>query len=331
MRTIVESTDQASVIINNIEISCASNHAHLRKKLSEIVLDFKDFDISQFQKIDPFSVAYKNQMLELFKALRKDKYSPNHEGFLQTNIKERARWRMPYGQPPKVVGDFLSSFAYLIKSLNLDLGKNILELGCGEGALSEIILKMGYNITAVDICESSCQITEHTLRELETDKCRAKVICSSFDLLHFPHDSKFDAIIFFESFHHALNHDDLLGRLKLLLNPGGKIVFGAEPILFSSKKLPYPWGLRMDGESLRAIINFGWMELGFSPLYFCKLMKRHHLSWRRFCAPTSHMADIVIAQPIENVEKSGFKQNTMLQVITWNLFTLMQFFLKKIY
>ena len=77
MKIIVRTTDEASVIIREIEISCATNHELLRKKLATIVLDFKDFDISQFKKNDPFSVTYKNQMVRLFEALRKDKYTPS--------------------------------------------------------------------------------------------------------------------------------------------------------------------------------------------------------------------------------------------------------------
>jgi len=85
----------------------------------------------------------------------------------------------------------------------------------------------------------------------------------------------------------------------------------------------------MDGESLRAIINFGWMELGFSLPYFCKLMKRHNLRWRRFCAPTSHMSDIVIAEPFENYKNQHAKNNNISQMINWNILTFLKYFLKK--
>jgi hypothetical protein len=61
--------------------------------------------------------------------------------------------------------------------------------------------------------------------------------------------------------------------------------------------LPYPWGLRLNGESLRAIGKWGWLELGFSESYFYELLHRNDLCFRRFRCIESHWADIIIAKP----------------------------------
>jgi hypothetical protein len=83
-----------------------------------------------------------------------------------------------------------------------------------------------------------------------------------------------------------------------LLTKEGIIVFAAEPIVADAMSfLPYPWGLRLQGESLRAICKWGWLELGFSETYFYELLHRNNLCFQRFRCMESHWADIIIAKP----------------------------------
>ena len=82
---------------------------------------------------------------------------------------------------------------------------------------------------------------------------------------------RFDAIVFFESFHHCADHLRLLRSLGPALTPDGHVYFGAEPI---TPDFPVPWGLRTDGESLWAIRRNGWLELGFHPDYFRQALRQ---------------------------------------------------------
>lgn len=84
-------------------------------------------------------------------------------------------------------------------------------------------------------------------------------------------DQKFDAIFFFESFHHCWEFQRLLRALHRVLRPGGKIYFAAEPI---NTDFTVPWGMRLDGESLWAARRAGWMELGFHSDFFAELLSR---------------------------------------------------------
>jgi hypothetical protein len=52
------------------------------------------------------------------------------------------------------------------------------------------------------------------------------------------------------------------------------VFFAAEPIL---EAFPVPWGVRVDGESLWAIRQNGWLELGFQESYFVRTLLR--LGW----------------------------------------------------
>ena len=81
----------------------------------------------------------------------------------------------------------------------------------------------------------------------------------------------FDAVLFYESFHHCSDHRGLIAKLAGILNSGGKIFFAAEPIFDG---FPVPWGVRVDGESLWAIRQNGWLELGFQESYFVRTLLR---------------------------------------------------------
>lgn len=75
----------------------------------------------------------------------------------------------------------------------------------------------------------------------------------------------YDAVLFFECFHHCDDHMRLLRALHRAVVPGGRVYLAAEPI---SAGFGQPWGVRLDGEALWAARNFGWLELGFEEGYF---------------------------------------------------------------
>jgi hypothetical protein len=106
-------------------------------------------------------------------------------------------------------------------------------------------------------------------------------------------DQKFDAILFFESFHHCSDHQTLLAKLKTVLVEGGRVFFAAEPI---TPTFSQPWGLRLDGESLWAIRRFGWLELGFQDSYFVRTLQRGGWVAKKHLAQDTHLGQIYEAR-----------------------------------
>ncbi|MBS1959525.1 MAG: class I SAM-dependent methyltransferase [Bdellovibrionales bacterium] len=92
---------------------------------------------------------------------------------------------------------------------------------------------------------------------------------------------KFDAVIFNASFHHCSDHQQMIKNLDQLIAPGGKVYFCNEPITDGQ---PYPWGLRLDGESIFHIRLHGWLELGFQETYFRDLMTKN--GWKTVAIPS---------------------------------------------
>jgi len=89
--------------------------------------------------------------------------------------------------------------------------------------------------------------------------------------------------------------------MRGLLKPGGFICFSGEPIISSDSPdreiLPYPWGLRLDGEAIRSIAEFGWMELGYSENYFVDLLCRSGYSVESANCPGTWRANAYVARP----------------------------------
>jgi SAM-dependent methyltransferase len=143
----------------------------------------------------------------------------------------------------------------------------VLEFGFGWGNSTIALALSGLRMTAVDIESDFCDLLKLRARRHEVD---IAVINDDFMWAERATEP-FDAAIFFESFHHCSDHMRLLRALQTTVKPGGRIYFGAEPIVVD---FPIPWGLRMDGESLWAIRANKWLELGFNESYFREALAR---------------------------------------------------------
>jgi len=232
--------------------------------------------LEHLAQLDPFSAEYRAGMLQVLAliTLRPD-YEPERD--------EAANYLPASGEgylpsayqsgDSSFLGEFLQAWGGVLKALDLRRGARVLEYGAGEGQIAVQLARMGCDVTVVDI----------ERRYLEIIESEAKSLHVSVATLHGrfgdgPEGMKFDAILFFEAFHHALDHLGLLPRLRDRLAPNGRIVFAGEPILEPDSHwaptLPYPWGPRLDALSLCAMRSQGWCELGFARDYFGEALMR---------------------------------------------------------
>lgn len=123
-----------------------------------------------------------------------------------------------------------------------------------------------------------------------------------------PNGAKFDLVMFFETFHHALDHQDLMKSLHDVVADNGRILFAGEPIVpaegYWAPIIPFPWGLRLDALSLSAVKNYGWMELGFQEAYFLELMRRTGWEVTKFESQTNGRASGYLARPISQAQRA---------------------------
>jgi SAM-dependent methyltransferase len=218
---------------------------------------------------DENSYEYRDFQLNLWKLISgRDTYSP-YINEKNDNLKHVASIRDAYpfvSKSPVEIGNYFIAVASILKKIALPPPARILEYGVGWGHTSRFLSNCGFDVTSLDIEQSFLDLIPKFSQAGAND---INLVCSSFVDAKFK-EKIFDAVIFFECFHHCVEHNTLVSQLRKILKPGGKIIFCAES--FYDDWFDYPWGVRLDGHSVWAIRNFGWMELGFKKEYIDRLL-----------------------------------------------------------
>ncbi len=229
---------------------------------------------------DPDSDEYRAVQMRLYEWLHGKPYQNTNE-ITPFDVATNTHKPFPFStQSAQTVGNQLIAIGFLIKTLNLKANASVLEFGPGWGNTTVWLARMGYAVTAIDI--------EPRFVELIQARAKAKQVTLDVRQGDFTAinqlDQRYDAVVFFECFHHCADHQALIASLDKVVAPQGKVVFAAEPI---TDAFADPWGLRLDGESLWAIRKHGWLELGFRETYFRQLLDKH--GWqvvKTVCAET---------------------------------------------
>lgn len=216
---------------------------------------------------DPFSEEYRQLQFDLYHRIAGKRYELANEATV-FDVAAATRRPFPFSTGSAgTVGESLISTGFIVRSMNLDAGSRVLELGSGWGTMTMALGLLGHSVTALDVEPRFCELVR---RRAAHDGLPVTVVNDDFAWVESA-DQSFDAVLFTSSFHHAADHLRLLRSLHRVLRPGGRVFFGSEPI---NADLPYPWGLRLDGQSLWSIRKHGWLELGFNERYFAEALRR---------------------------------------------------------
>jgi 2-polyprenyl-3-methyl-5-hydroxy-6-metoxy-1,4-benzoquinol methylase len=261
---------QLASALESVERQAAISDDAFREAASNIV--FKP-DVAKLPK-DPFSPEYRFAQLALYEAISGRRYSTDNEA-TPFDFDHEIRRPYPYGtRSARTIGDSLIGYGSVIKNLPLAPGARVLEVGSGYGALTFHLAGMDLALTCLDLDEHLLAFVARRVaafdHQIEFEKA---------DIHRYATSKRFDVILFHGSFHHCHDHHLVMRRMQDLLVPGGVVAFAAEPIVEQVNDiLPYPWGVRLDGLSLRDIRRHGWLELGFTRYYFLSMLRR--FGWR---------------------------------------------------
>lgn len=254
------------------------------RTMSEVYADCEA--ANQLSRLDPFSAAYFEAAHRLYEVLADVRgYDPwVNERTPYVDLSRTIASPTPYQyEDSSTVGDFLVAWGWILLNMDVRSGAKVLEYGAGEGQLAIQLARMGCDVSVIDIDE----------RYLEAVQAQCASLGIAIDTRQGQFgdgigNKKFDRIIFFEAFHHAFNHAQVLAQVKPLLDEGGCIVFAGEPIVDPGYlPIPFGWGPRLDGISVRSTRKFGWCELGFQRPYFIeRLMRSGYLAEHRPCPVT---------------------------------------------
>jgi SAM-dependent methyltransferase len=149
----------------------------------------------------------------------------------------------------------------IIKHSGLKPGDSALEYGAGFGQTALILARLGVAVDTVDISEVFCGYVQE-----QADFFRVPLTPFEGRFGWNPRGThRYDLIFFYESFHHCADFRAVVHSIKRHLAPTGRVLLAGEPIPRAENLyVPYPWGLRLDAESIVQMRRFGWFELGFT-------------------------------------------------------------------
>jgi SAM-dependent methyltransferase len=239
---------------------------------------------------NPFSDAYRAWTWDLYRRISgRDSYDTAHEA--SPFDFELARERpFPYQSGSlAMVGRDLAARGHLLRCLSDLAPRRVVEFGPGWGNVTADMVATGLDVTAVEVDENFCRLVA------ERGRGPGRLSVEQADMLDFVAGERFDAAVFYESFHHCADHLAMLRHLHGIVRPEGAVFFAAEPV----QRLDYPWGPRLDGLSVWSSRTHGWLELGFDERYFNQALTR--TGWRgerHRAGARAGETDVIVARPV---------------------------------
>jgi SAM-dependent methyltransferase len=133
-------------------------------------------------------------------------------------------------------------------------GKRVLDLGCGHGALSVELAKLGASVLGVDLDEARIDWAKRNAGDLADFAC--------VDVANI--EGMFDFIVSKDTFEHIADMEAMLSALRQLLASGGQIWAGFSPLYNS------PWG-----DHGRAGVRIPWGHVLLPSRVVYALASRH--------------------------------------------------------
>lgn len=214
---------------------------------------------------DSMSDEYRQFWLDQYGRIARRHYRVSNESH-EFDSKIEAYY--PYNtRNPQIIAAHIIASGAILEAITKPPPGRVLELGVGWGNTALQIGLSGYEVTVLDIEKKYLDIVHRRFRS-----SGLSVNCihgEFFDAAKA--DGLFDVVLFYECFHHCVDHAKLLDVLREKLAPDGVIIFAGEAI---ERSIPYPWGLNPSGQAVWSIRHHGWMELVFSEPYFIDLLTR---------------------------------------------------------
>lgn len=113
-------------------------------------------------------------------------------------------------------------YDWILKSVGDSNGKRILDLGCGDGALSYLMAKKGAQVVGVDNEPLGIELAQKNLEEVHMSARCNFVVASAYEL-PFP-DKSFDFVVSCEVIEHVQHPEKMVAEAWRVLKPGGTFV-----------------------------------------------------------------------------------------------------------
>jgi 2-polyprenyl-3-methyl-5-hydroxy-6-metoxy-1,4-benzoquinol methylase len=246
---------------------------------------------------DPLSPEYRDFALGVYSSISGRSYEQSTCELSPFLPEHRNLFQLPPYEykSSDMLGEFLITYGFIIRTMHIKGGAKVLEYGAGNGQILLQLARIGCEVTAIDIDPRYIELIR---LQAEAMAVSARAIVGTFDST--PPEPPYDVVLFFEAFHHCLNHIGLIQRISSIVKDDGILVFSGEPIIpldsYWRPTIPYPWGPRLDLLSVRAMKAYGWMELGFQEEYFYQLLESHGWHVTKYPCSLTGRADTWVAR-----------------------------------
>ena len=156
----------------------------------------------------------------------------------------------------------------------------ILECGCGTGWLSYFLQKRGYDVVGTDVSAHAIDLARANPMFCELDPPEF-IVADSEQL---PFDSEFDAVVFYDSLHHAVNELEALRSAYRALKPGG-VCITSEP------------GRGHHGRSQAVIAQYDVTEKDMPPRYVRRLGRQVGFTKCKVYPRADHLGRLLFNTP----------------------------------
>jgi SAM-dependent methyltransferase len=133
-------------------------------------------------------------------------------------------------------------------------GTEMLDFGCGHGALSVHAATCGARVTGIDTSRNRIDFAARNLRNFPALQPAIDFICA--DIAGLPGQSRFDTILSKDTFEHVTSPAEILAAFHRLLRPGGRAYIGFSPLWYSPfgdhgflTRRKFPWLHLLRGEA----------------------------------------------------------------------------------
>jgi len=100
--------------------------------------------------------------------------------------------------------------------------KDLIDVGCGGGILSESLAKAGANVTGIDLAQESIEVAK---AHAEKNSININYLCQDVEEYAEENPGKFDILTCMELLEHVPAPDQMVQTCAKLVKPGGKLFF----------------------------------------------------------------------------------------------------------
>ncbi len=236
-------------------------------------------DVVVDQELDPYGNEYVSAQLRLYSEISGRSFNQVENEQTEFDFVAHVAAVNPYNHPdPSGLAVHLQRLSRAFRFANLSRGDHLLDMGCGWGLSSELAAYLGLRVSAVDINPFFVDLVNKRAERLGYNIVASRSSFSEFC----PNNSLYDAVLFYESLHHAISPWEVLRHLTRYLKPGGSVMLAGEPVNQYWWKY---WGMRLDALSVYCIRKFGWFESGWSLPFITNTLNRAGLRTKIYHDP----------------------------------------------